>query len=248
VPWSRIIGAVKGRKPSADSKRRRIRAIWRLFLLLSVVLQTTANAAAPEAKRVMILHSFGNDFRPWGEYARTIRSELARQTRWPLDILDHSLMTARSSDENPEGPFVDYLIALYAKRPPNLIICIGAPAANFVQRHRSRLFPAMPMLMTAVEQRRIRSESLTGNDAVVAVKHDFTASFETILRVLPQTRNIVVINGASPNEKFWLGEMQREAKALEDRVSFQWFEDTPYETVLEKRPPRCRRILQSSGI
>jgi signal transduction histidine kinase/ABC-type uncharacterized transport system substrate-binding protein len=227
---------VKGRKPSADSKRHQIRTIWRLFLLLSIVLlmQTTANAAEPEAKRVMILHSFGNDFRPWGEYARAIRSELTRQTRWPLDIQDHSLLTARSSDENPEGPFVDYLTALYAKRPPDLIICIGAPAANFVQRHRNRLFPAVPMLMTAVEQRRIRSESLTENDAVVAVRHDFTASFQTILRVLPATRNIVVINGASPNEKFWLGEIQKEAKAFEGRVRFQWFEDTPYETVLKE--------------
>lgn len=227
---------MKGRKPSADSKRHQIRTIWRLFLLLSIVLlmQTTANAAEPEAKRVMILHSFGNDFRPWGEYARAIRSELTRQTRWPLDIQDHSLLTARSSDENPEGPFVDYLTALYAKRPPDLIICIGAPAANFVQRHRSRLFPAVPMLMTAVEQRRIRSESLTENDAVVAVRHDFTASFQTILRVLPATRNIVVINGASPNEKFWLGEIQKEAKAFEGRVRFQWFEDTPYETVLKE--------------
>lgn len=227
---------MKGRKPSADSKRHQIRTIWRLFLLLSIVLlmQTTANAAEPEAKRVMILHSFGNDFRPWGEYARAIRSELTRQTRWPLDIQDHSLLTARSSDENPEGPFVDYLTALYAKRPPDLIICIGAPAANFVQRHRNRLFPAVPMLMTAVEQRRIRSESLTENDAVVAVRHDFTASFQTILRVLPATRNIVVINGASPNEKFWLGEIQKEAKAFEGRVRFQWFEDTPYETVLKE--------------
>ncbi len=227
---------MKGRKPSADSKWRQIQSIWRLLLLFSIVLhiQDAAKAAAPEAKRVIILHSFGNDFRPWGEYARTIRSELSRQTRWPLDVQDHSLVTARSSDENPEGPFVDYLSALYAKRRPDLIICIGAPAASFVQRHRSRLFPAIPMLMTAVEQRRIRFDSLTGNDAVVAVKHDFTASFETILRVLPGTRNILVINGASPNERYWLGEMQKEAKAFEGRVHFQWFEDTPYETVLKE--------------
>jgi len=219
-----------------EGGRRQIRTIWRLCLLLSAVVlfHATARAATPEAKRVMILHSFGNDFRPWGEYARAIRSELTRQSRWPLDIQDHSLATARSADENPEGPFVEYLGALYAKRPPDLIICIGAPAANFVQRHRSRLFPATPMVMTAVEQRRIRLESLTGNDAVVAAAHDFAASFDTILRLLPETRNIVVINGASPNEKFWLGEMQREARPFEDRVRFQWFENTPYETLLKE--------------
>ena len=215
---------------------RRSSAVWRLLSLLAAILffQAGASAAVPGAKRVMILHSFGSDFRPWGEYARTIRSELTRQTRWPLDIQDHSLVTARSSDENPEMPFVEYLSALYAKYPPDLIICIGAPAANFVQRHRSRLFPGIPMLMTAVEERRIRFDRLTENDAVVAVRHDFAASFNTILRVLPETRNIVVINGASPNEKFWLDEMKREAAAFEDRVQFLWFEDIPYDAVLKQ--------------
>jgi signal transduction histidine kinase len=227
---------VKRREPMVDRDGRQIPTVWRFCLLLSAVLlfQAVANAAAPEAKRVMILHSFGNDFRPWGEYARTIRFELTRQSRWPLDIQDHSLVTARSTDENPEGPFVEYLRALHARHPPDLIICIGAPAANFVQRHRSRLFPAIPMVMTAVEQRRIRFDNLTENDTVVAVKHDFAGSFGTILRVLPETKNIVVINGASPNEKFWLGEMQREARPFADRLRFQWFEDMPYEAILKE--------------
>ena len=227
---------MKRRKPIVNQEKRHARAAWRLCLLLSAVLQfqAAASAAEPEAKRVIILHSFGNDFRPWGEYARTIRFELTQQSRWPLDIQDHSLVTARSSDENPQGPFVEYLSALYAKRPPDLIICIGGPAANFVQRYRSRLFPSVPMLMTAVEQRRIRFDSLTENDAVVAVRHNFAASFDTILRLLPETKNIVVINGASPNEKFWLGEMQREVRPFEERVRFLWFEDTPYETILKE--------------
>ncbi len=57
-----------------------------------------------------------------------------------LDITDHSLVSARSSDEDPEAPFVEYLRALFAKRPLDLIVSIGAPAAAFVQRHRQRLF------------------------------------------------------------------------------------------------------------
>jgi hypothetical protein len=41
-------------------------------------------AVAAEAKQVMLLHSFGKDFKPWSEYARTIRMELNQQSRWPL--------------------------------------------------------------------------------------------------------------------------------------------------------------------
>src|SRR5258708_10683528 len=86
------------------------RLMFFLTMLFGViVLPSAANAAAPEHKRILILHSFGRDFRPWSEYARTIRAELARQSPWPLDFSDHSLVSARAADESPEGPFVEYL-------------------------------------------------------------------------------------------------------------------------------------------
>lgn len=125
--------------------------------------------ATADTKRVMLLHSFGRDFKPWSEYSKSIRAQLDRQSPWPLDIFDHSLVTARSSDEDPEGPFVEYLRALFAKQPLDLIVSIGAPAAAFVQRHRQRLFTDTPMVLTAVEQRRVQYSTLTAKDAVVAV-------------------------------------------------------------------------------
>src|SRR6476660_679271 len=65
----------------------------------TILLLATLGAAAAESKRVLMLHSFGRDFKPWSEYARTIRAELDRQSPWPLEITEHSLMSARSSDE-----------------------------------------------------------------------------------------------------------------------------------------------------
>ena len=134
---------------------RRIRATAALAVFLTASFFCPAGFAA-ESKRVMLLHSFGRDFKPWSEYAKAIRMELDRQSPWPLDITENSLVTARFSDEDPEGPFVDYLRALFAKRPLDLIVSIGAPAAAFVQRHRQRLFSTTPMVFTAVDQRRVQ--------------------------------------------------------------------------------------------
>ena len=85
-------------------------AIWVYRTVVVAILLASFSCSATfaaEPKRVMMLHSFGRDFRPWIEYARAIRTELDRQSPWPLEIIDHSLLTARSSDENPEGPFVE---------------------------------------------------------------------------------------------------------------------------------------------
>lgn len=210
-------------------------ALVRYFLVLLATFcasEARTQAATPEPKRVMILHSFGEDFRPWAEYARAIGAELIRQSPWPLDIQNHSLVSARSSDKDAEAPFVNYLMALGAGNPPDLIICVGAPAASFVQRQRDRLFPATPMVITAVEQRRVDFARLGENDTVVSVSHDFSASFENILRVLPETRKIIVVIGTSPNERFWLEEIRKEMPLFENRVEFSWTDNIPFRDFL----------------
>src|SRR5215813_15550867 len=129
----------------------------RALLVFMLLLAALAPTAAQEHKRVMILHSVGREFRPWNEYAKYMRAELDRQSPWPLDVQEHSLVAARTADQNPEPPFVEYLRRLYGERPPDLIVVVGAPAASFIQRHRKDLFATAPMVFTTVEQRRVRT-------------------------------------------------------------------------------------------
>lgn len=189
---------------------------------------------AAENKRVMLLHSFGQDFKPWSEYAKDIHAELKRQSPWPLDIIENSLVTARFSDENPDAPFVEYLSALFAKRPLDLIVSIGAPAADFVQRHRRRLFPSTPMVLTAVDQRRVQYSNLTGDDVAVAVNINYLSAFENILQVLPDTKEVIVVVGTSPIEKFWKDAIGKQAEPLTNRIKLSWTDELPFEELLKQ--------------
>ena len=143
----------------------RIPTLLRYFLALPVVVAltmatalatSTSSRAQVEPKRVLMLHSFGLRFKPWTDYAQFIRSGITSKSQSPVDFHDHSLLNARLNDDKADAPFVDYLHALYADRPPDLILAIGAPAANFVQRYRERIFPGTPMLFTGVEARRVQ--------------------------------------------------------------------------------------------
>src|SRR5215207_8489248 len=203
-------------------------------LAAAIVLATSTNSRAQvEPKRVLMLHSFGLRFKPWTDYAQFIRAGITRGSPTPVDFHDHSLLNARLNDDKADAPFVDYLHALYADNPPDLILAIGAPAANFVQRYRERIFPGTPMLFTAVEARRVQYDKLTHDDAVVAVAHDFPASFENILRVLPRTTTIAIVNGASPNETYWRGELQRETAHLTGRVKLKFYDEMSFSDILK---------------
>ena len=202
-----------------------------IFLMALFLCQV---ALAAEHKRVMLLHSFGQDFKPWSEYAKDIRVELKRQSPWPLDIIENSLVTARFSDENPEAPFVEYLSALFANRPLDVIVSIGAPAADFVQRHRRRLFPTTPMVLTAVDQRRVQYSNLTGNDVAVAVNINYLSAFENILQVLPDTKDVIVVVGTSPIEKFWKEAIRKQVAPLTNRIKLSWTDELPFEELLKQ--------------
>jgi hypothetical protein len=103
---------------SITDKVTRQRAVLRIVgacLATVILLLPAMSAITAESKRVLLLHSFGRELKPWSEYAETIRWELDSQSPWPLDITDQSLVTARASSEN-EVPFVEYLRSLYANR------------------------------------------------------------------------------------------------------------------------------------
>jgi len=202
------------------------------FALL--VFLFTFGAEAAEPKRVLLLHSYGRDFAPWNDYARKMRAELDRLGGQSLDIYEATLASARFTDEDAESAFAEYLRTLFTKRKADLVVTIGAPAANFFQKNRQRMFATIPLLLTAVEQRRVELGGLTDNDTAVAITIDIAAVFQNILKVLPDTNNIVVVMGNSPNEIYWSEQIKIAARPYVDRVNFTWYNSLSFNEMLRR--------------
>jgi signal transduction histidine kinase len=191
----------------------------------------TPGRADVEPKRIMMLHSFGLRFRPWTDYSEAFRAEMSR--RASVEFQDHSLLNARRNSDKSDAPFVEYLRSLNVDQPPDLIVAIGAPAANFVQAHRKDLFPTTPMLFTAIERRRVDFDKLTEYDTVVASTNTDYVFFENILHVLPLTTTIAIVIGASPSETWWRNEVAKSTARLADRVQFRWYNELSFEDMLK---------------
>ena len=214
--------------------------------------QPKPEATAAQPKTILFLHSYGRNFRQGVFWSKEVSNELNRQSPWPLDIQEQSLVTARNGDNAAEAKFVEYLKALYAQRPPDLIVAFNAPAGRFVQQHRADLFPTTPMLLAAVELRRIDQSMLTEQDAVVGARFDQVALVENILRLLPETKTIAMIIGNSPAERFWVDEQQRIlGPLLKNKVELIFYNERSLAEILKevaRLPPHSAIFFQQLAV
>jgi len=114
------------------------------------------------------------------------------------------------------------------------VVPFGAPAMNFLQRHRERLFPGVPILFSALDRRHLRDVSLGANATAVSVSLDLPGIVENILHVLPRTETIAVVIGNSPLEKFWLTELRQELQPFTNRVQFTWLNELSFESMRKR--------------
>jgi len=219
-----------------------------MCIAAAVVFLASIGGTAAQTKKIVVLHSYDRNFEPGATWSREIRDQLSRQSPWPLEIQEQSLATAQDRNDAADAEFVEYLAALYARRPPDLIVAIGAPAARFVQQRRTNLFPTTPMLLAAVELRRVEQSLLSEQDAVVGVRFDQVALVDNILRLLPETKAIAIIIGNAPNERFWVQEQQRIlGPLLKNKVELIFYNERPFEETLKglaSLPPHSAIFFQ----
>ena len=200
----------------------------------ALLILATIQVFAADTRRVLLLHAFGHPYSPWSDMAGSFRAELIKKSPEPIDLYEVSLDTARVANAQDEEPFVEYIRALLSGRRLDLIVPVGAPAAFFMQRHRSQLFPATPMMIVGADLRRIPGTALTDKDTGVLLDLDLPAYLENILRLRPETTDVAVVVGNSPVERFWTSELRRAFQPFTDRVNIEWFNDLTFGEMLTR--------------
>jgi hypothetical protein len=82
---------------SRTSRLKRLVFMWiaaAVVLLVSIggtAAQPKSGEATAQPKRILVVHSYGQNFEPWVAWSREIGHELNRQSPWPLDIDEYSI-------------------------------------------------------------------------------------------------------------------------------------------------------------
>lgn len=219
------------------------------FLTWFLVGLTTSLGAASVtgAKRVLVVHSFGNAAPPFTTHSIAFETELTAKMGEPVDLDEVSLDVARYATLDMEEALVEFMRKRQSKWQPDLVVPIGSPAGVFVAQYRNQLFPGTtPVIYTGMDQRRLPSGALLQNAAFVGESFDLPGLVRDILQLAPATTNIAVVIGASPLERFWTEVLRQEYQPFMDRVSFTWFNDLSFDQMLDRAatmPPHSFILL-----
>jgi PAS domain S-box-containing protein len=200
-----------------------------------VLLMAGASGEATERpRRVLMLYSYGRNLSPYSTVISAFKTEMAEQSKVPLEFHEVSLAAQQVTGDEPDQPTIKYLQTLSATHMPDLMVTWGKPAARFALRLRSQLYPSAPLLLTLIDTRYLKAFTLDTNTAVVASQWDLPKLIEPVLRVLPATTNVAVVIGGSRVEAVWKHEMQRGWAGFTNRLAFMWLNQCSLEEMRQK--------------
>ncbi len=231
-----------GREARRRSWRRAVLSCVAALALLAAASATASDDASPEPKRVLILESFSRDFSPFNQLSLALRAELIRLQGEPIEFLQVSI-EAQSLPPVDEAAVLDYVRALCAPRSPDLVITTAVPAFQFYRKHRQQFLPGVPVLHGGADQSLFRGVTLSPDETAVTSWLDIPRFVENVLTVLPKTREVYLVFGTSPLERFWSAEFLRASEPLAPRVRVDGsaFAGLAYDEILRRAvalPPR----------
>src|SRR5688572_11335150 len=222
-----------------------LRGSWPPALLVLLLLHCPLSAVASgETRHVLVLSSSERPFAPQSAFADALIRDLIRSSREPIQFVEVSVQPARASGDAPDVSVAQRIRSAFEVGKLDLVMTIGGPAATFAQQFRQELFPATPTLLAGVDHRFVENGTFTDNETTVATQHDPALMIDEILRLLPETRTVMVVVGASQVEQFWLQAMQREFRRFGGRLQFIWTNELSFDEIME----RCRTMPAQSAI
>lgn len=204
------------------------------FIALAIIVSPIRwSWSANPPKRVLLLGSFGRNVAPVSTVISAFRTSLTSRSANPIELHEVSLEMARFTHPGEEASFANFLHTRFSEKKPDLLVCVGGPAFLFFNKYRGSLFPGTPVLISDVAEQIIAGR-IPGNAALVAMPVDLQGLLHDIMVVLPRLKNVAVILGASPFEKFWVKECRREFAAFAHRINFIYLNQLPFEEIKDR--------------
>ena len=192
-------------------------------------------SAAAQDKTVLVLYSNGRLLPANVEADRGLRASIVSTANRHVELCDEFLDEPRFAGPDYIRTFEAYLAGKYASRRPDVIVAAGGSALDFLLVYRNTLFPQVPIVHLVVVRSTLAAHQPLPPDVVgVPYEPAFASTIEQALRWHPRVHRLVIVTGASPQDREWEGPLRSAAARFQPRASTEFLVGLPFDALLTR--------------
>lgn len=177
---------------------------------------------------------------------RGITSALNEALPQPAVIFREYMDLTRIHATGYERALRDFYRNKYAGDPPQVIVAIRGRPLDFLLENK--LFPGVPIVSAGMDARQIEVRRLPPTVTGSTLKVRYWPSIALALTLVPNTEQVAIVLGASPNDKALEALVRDELRGHESALKFDYIAGLSMDAVLKKvsgLPPRSAVLFVS---
>lgn len=223
-----------------------------LLLFFGTPMRRTAAQAKP-VRRVLIVNELGMASPTISLVDQEIRDRL-ETSPYQIELYSEYLETTLFPDPATQREFREWYIQKYRNRKPDVIIAVGPSAIDFMANSHDRFFPGTPVVFCISSIEMANYPKLDPNSTGIWEVLDATKTVDAALKLLPRTKNIVVVGGSADYNKHVEDTIKDELQGYASRLNITYLTDLDASSLLDRlrHLPKdtlvlCTSIFQDAG-
>src|SRR5215813_1971106 len=185
-------------------RSRQYLRVWSLTVLFVGACVVAAAAGLPEEPAVLVLLPGQPGLPAASAIVSGIRAALLTEWSFRVSIETEHVDVARFASPDVEER---RLRAVYASKYGNqrfdVIVAAFPEPLQFVLRARDDLWPGTPVVVCGVDERTVGNLKPPPGFAILTIRFDMEGTVRAALNLLPDTRHVALVGGASPPEQVY---------------------------------------------
>jgi PAS domain S-box-containing protein len=211
-----------------------------LFALEFCAGRTLYGANVNETKKVLILYSFDKEEDFFYLFDRTLRSSLESKSADRIEFYTEYLDLVRFPGTRHAEILAKLLKLKFSQQKPDLIIPVSYPALNFLLETGKDLFPETPIVFSCIgdsfgENLKIGiARAGRPNVSGILLANEQADTLKLAFQLQPGTQRVVAVAGATPLEKFWVNQLEKDLALSQPGITFTYLGNLPMDEILKK--------------
>jgi ABC-type uncharacterized transport system substrate-binding protein len=199
-------------------------------IVLAVLVCALTTVASVDSPIVLVLYSEGGLSPASAAFTEGLRDGLTSSS---VQVEEQHLDISRFAGEAHDRALAEWLTSRYRDRRIPIVIPLGVPASVFASRFASEIWPDVRIVHAAIDGAQLSAVQERG-EAVVPRTTEYRRTVEAALALLPETRQVSLIAGATEQDRRWLDQAEADLAPLGDRIRIDRIVGLRWPEVLER--------------